>query len=105
MREMMGQLSEYYKNKLLKGDIMFEYDELASNAVKTLDKYNLEGEILQCRKIKYLDPYDIREHIEESTNDFELIDALEDLALDEFMEYLTVRYGIRWEEVISYRMI
>lgn len=84
---------------------MFEYDELASNAVKTLDKYNLEDEILQCRKIKYLDPYDIREHIEESTNDFELIDALEELSLDEFMEYLTVRYGIRWEEVVSYRMI
>lgn len=84
---------------------MFEYDELASNAVKILDKYNLEDEILQCREIRYVDPWDIRTHIEASTNDLELIDALAELALDEFMEYLTVKYGIRWEEVISYRMI
>lgn len=84
---------------------MFEYDELASNAAKILDKYNLEDEILQCRTIKCLDPYGIRNHIEAFTNDFELIDALEELSLDEFMEYLTEKYGIRWEEVISYRMI
>lgn len=84
---------------------MFEYDELASNAVKIIDKYNLEDEILQCRKIKYVDPWDIRSHIEAFTTDFELIDALEELSLDEFMEYLTARYGIRWKEVISYRMI
>lgn len=84
---------------------MFEYDELVSNAAKILDKYNLEDEILQCRKVRCVDPWDIRSHIESSTNDFELIDALEELSLDEFMEYLTVKYGIRWEEVISYRMI
>lgn len=29
---------------------MFEYDELASNAVKILDEYNLQDEILQCKK-------------------------------------------------------
>ena len=84
---------------------MFEYDELASNAAKILDKYNLEDEIIHCRKIRYLDPFEIRNHIAKSTNNFELIDALEELSLDEFMEYLTVRYGIKWEEVISYRMI
>ena len=84
---------------------MFEYDELASNAAKTLDKYNLKDEIQQCRQLKYFDPYDIRNHMQLYTNDFELMDALEELSLDEFMEYLTARYGIRWEEVISYRMI
>lgn len=84
---------------------MFEYDELASNAAKILDKYNLEDEILQCRIIKYLNPVDIRNHIEASTNDFEFIDALEELTLYEFMEYLTEKYGVKWEEVISYRMI
>ena len=84
---------------------MFEYDELASNAVKILDKYNFEIEILNCKKRGYLDPYDAREHIEMLISDIELIEALEELSLDEFMEYLTARYGVRWEEVVSYHMI
>lgn len=84
---------------------MFEYDELSSNAVKILDKYNLEDEILQCKKRGYLDPYDIRDYIQMLTSNLELIDALEELSLDEFMEYLTERYKIRWQEIISYRMM
>jgi hypothetical protein len=61
---------------------MFEYDELASNAVKILDKYNFEKEILQCRKAKWTSPYDIREHIG-FENEGEVENALEDLSLDE----------------------
>ena len=83
---------------------MFDYDEAASNAVKILDKYNFEEEILQCRQAKWLSPYDIREHIG-FNNEGEVENVLEDLSLDEFMEYLTARYGVRWDEVISYRMI
>ena len=83
---------------------MFEYDELASNAVKILDKYNFEEKILQCRKARWLSPDDIREHIG-FENEGEVENALEDLSLDEFMDYLTARYSIKWEEIISYRMI
>jgi hypothetical protein len=93
------------KNKLLRGDVMFKYDELVSNAVKILDEYNLEDEILQCKKRGYLDPYDMRDYIQMLTSNLELIDALEELSLDEFMEYLTARYKIRWQEIVSYRMM
>lgn len=83
---------------------MFEYDELASRAAEVLDKYNFEEDIIQCRKAKWLDPYNIREHIS-FEHKGEVEEALDDLSLDEVMEYLTTRYGIRWEEIISYRMI
>jgi len=83
---------------------MFEYDELASNAVKVLDKYNFKEEIAHCRDARWLSPDDIREHIG-FENEGEVEEALEDLSLDEFMEYLTARYKIRWQEIISYRMI
>ena len=90
---------------------MFEYDELASNAVMILDKYNLENEILKCREYDITDPYEIRAHIEESVFErdsifeLEVLLALEDLSIGEFVEYLTAKYGIRWQEVVSYRMI
>lgn len=83
---------------------MFEYDELASNAVKVLDKYNLEGSIASCKKSGYLDVYKVLNYLE-TFEDSEVFSALQDLSIDEFMEYLTIRYGVKWAEIIKYEMI
>lgn len=84
---------------------MFSYDVMAYHAAETLGKYNFEEDIQLCKQKKVLDPYDIREFLytQERYPD-EVADALEELSLDEFMEYLTAKYGVRWEEIITYRM-
>lgn len=82
---------------------MFEYDELAKNAVDVLDSYNFEPDICFCRDTKTLDPYDIREYLQ-AQHKGEVETALDDLSVDEFMEYLTIRYKVRWAEIVSYQM-
>ena len=82
---------------------MFEYDELARKAVDVLDRYDFEPDIYFCRNTKILDGYDIREYIK-NQHEGEVETALDDLSLDEFMEYLTARYKVRWTEIVSYQM-
>lgn len=82
---------------------MFEYDELASEAVKLLDECDFSEEIEDCKRSKIRDAYDIREYIERSYL-WEVGEALDNLSLDEFMEYLTARYNVRWREVSYYEM-
>ena len=86
---------------------MFDYDEYASDAVKVLDKYDLRERIDWIIRCGCRDAYDIREIlVEDYRNNCigyeEVEEALENLSLDEFMEYLSVRYGIRWREDITY---
>ena len=89
---------------------MFEYDELASNAVKVLDKYDLREIILNCRTYGVRDAYDIMEAVADyySNTCFgceEVAKALDELSLDEFMEYTSTRYkDIRWREEIHYKI-
>ena len=83
---------------------MFEYDELARNAVEVLNEYNLEDSIVRCKELGYLDVYMVRNYLE-TFEDSEIFGALQDLSIDEFMEYLTTRYGIKWAEIIKYEMI
>ena len=82
---------------------MFEYDELASEAVKVLDGCDFSEEIEYCKRSKIRDAYDIREYIERSYL-WEVGEALDNLSLDEFMEYLTARYNVRWQEISYYEM-
>ena len=79
----------------------FGYDELATEAVKILDKYNFKEALEAFKRMKILDPHDIREHL---GNNYGILEYLEYLSLDEFMEYLSVRYGVKWTEIINYRM-
>lgn len=86
---------------------MFDYDEYASEAVETLDKYKLGEVISWIIHCGTKDAYDIREaigeyYVNECFGCGEVRDALENLSLDEFMEYMTTRYGIRWREDITY---
>ena len=82
---------------------MFEYDELASKAVTILDKYDFKEDIEHCKRVRMLDAYDICEFIEKNYL-WEVRDALNNLSLDEFMEYLPSRYDVRWHEISHYEM-
>ena len=82
---------------------MFEYDKLASEAVKILDGCDFKEDIEHCKRIRMLDAYDIREFLEKNYL-WEIRDALDNLSLDEFMEYLTARYNVRWQEISHYEM-
>jgi hypothetical protein len=82
---------------------MFEYDKLASEAVKVLDRCDFSEEIESCKQSKIRDAYDIREYIERNYL-WEVREALDNLSLDEFMEYLTARYNVRWQEISHYEM-
>ena len=82
---------------------MFEYDKLASAAVKILDECDFKEDIEHCKRIRMLDAYDIREFLEKNYL-WEIRDALDNLSLDEFMEYLTARYNVRWQEISRYEM-
>lgn len=82
---------------------MFDYDPASKRAADKLDEYDLSELLLQCYDVGWVDPWDIRERailVEYP----ELADILDELSTDEFMEYLTKRYNVRFEEVISYRM-
>jgi hypothetical protein len=82
---------------------MFDYDLASEKAAETLDAYDLSELLLQCYDVGWVDPWDIRERAILVKHP-ELADVLDELSTDEFMEYLTKRYNVRFEEVISYRM-
>lgn len=82
---------------------MFEYDESASKAVEVLDKCDFSEDIEYCKLTKIREAYDIREYLENNYL-WEVRDALDELSIDEFMEYLTARYNIRWQEISHYEM-
>lgn len=81
---------------------MFKYDKDAQLAVETLDKYNLISVLKWCVNERVIDIWDIKKTIEQFEP--ELSEALDDLSTDELMEYLRERYGVRFEEVISYHL-
>lgn len=82
---------------------MFEYDELASKAVTILDKCDFKEDIEYCRRVKMFGAYEVREFLKKNYL-WEIRDALDTLSLDEFMEYLTARYNIRWHKISYYGM-
>lgn len=82
---------------------MFDYDLASEKAAETLDACDLSELLLQCYDVGWVDPWDIRERAILVKHP-ELADVLDELSTDEFMEYLTKRYNVRFEEVISYRM-
>lgn len=82
---------------------MFDYDQASCKAASALDNYDLTEVLLECRNSGYRDPWDIQEK-GIIVNFPELETVLDDLSLDEFMDYLRNRYTVRFDEVISYRM-
>lgn len=86
---------------------MFEYDVNAKAAAEELDKHDLTNTLILCWKIGAEDPYAIKQEIQNEAvpNSIALFDAVEELSPDELMEYLTQKYDVRFEEVVSYRML
>lgn len=82
---------------------MFEYDELACKAAAILDQCDFKEDIEHCKRTRLLDAYDIREFLEKNYL-WDVRDAFDNLSLDEFMEYLTARYNVRWHEISHYEM-
>ena len=84
---------------------MFEYDELSREAVRVLDNDDFGHLIDICRDLKIKNVYAVKDFFE-YTNSFDdnIAIALNNLSPDEFMEYLTARYNVKWTEIISYEM-
>ena len=84
---------------------MFEYDAMSMNAAKVLDNYDFGHLIEQCRELKIKNVYAVKEFFERINSfDDNIVTALDNLSPDEFMEYLTARYNVKWTEIISYEM-
>ena len=84
---------------------MFEYDAMSMNAAKVLDNYDFGYLIEQCRELKIKNVYAVKEFFERINSfDDNIVTALDNLSPDEFMEYLTARYNVKWTEIISYEM-
>ena len=81
---------------------MFEYDYEAMIAAKKLDEYDFTEILSECYDAGRRDSWDIRNIIETRYKELEI--DLGNLSTDEFMEYLSTRYPIKFEEVIKYRM-
>ena len=74
-------------------------------AAEELDKYDFTEILSECYDNDLRSPWDIMERIVDKYAEFGFIDgALDNLSNDEFMEYLTERYPIKFEEVVTYRM-
>lgn len=82
---------------------MFDYDEESRNAVITLDKYDLSKYLEGCVKGHITDSWEVREALMLFCND-EIEKAIEDLSIDEFIEYLTSRYNVSWSDEIRYHI-
>ena len=86
---------------------LFTYDVMSNLAASILDKYDFNKELEFCRHASIpniRDAWNVREYILDMNNE-EVEFALDELSLDEFMEYMNDRYNIRWEVIITYKMI
>jgi len=84
---------------------MFEYDKFSKAAAEELDKYDFTEILSDCYDSGLRDSWDIRCRIADKHSELDVDDgALDNLSNDEFMEYLSKRYNVRFEEVVTYRM-
>lgn len=84
---------------------MFEYDIHAQRAAEELDKYNFTDLLRYCYENGYRNPWDIADVMIAEHNELGVEDgAIDWLSIDELIEYLSERYNVAFEEVITYRM-
>lgn len=84
---------------------MFEYDKYAEAAAKKLDEYDFSEILSSCYDNDLRNPWDIENAISEEYEELGSDDgALGNLSCDEFMEYLSKRYNVMFEEITTYRM-
>ena len=84
---------------------MFEYDFISHNAAEELDKYDFTDLLHYCYDNGLRNPWDIADVMISEHNELGAEDgAIDCLSIDEFIEYLSERYNVCFEEVITYRM-
>ena len=84
---------------------MFEYDFISKHAADELDKYDFTEILNYCYYNGLVNPWEIVDIIIEEHNELGTEDGpFENLSLDEVIEYLSERYNVAFEEVITYRM-
>ena len=82
---------------------MFEYDKDSQRAAEELDKYDLTQVLSDCYDNGTVEACDIQ-HEGILVKYPELEDVMDNLTLSEFMLYISIRYGVVFDEVITYRM-
>ena len=84
---------------------MFEYDKYSKVAAEKLDEYDFTEILSWCYDNDLRDSWDIKDKIADEYCELGIDDgALDNLTHDEFMEYLSKRYNVRFEEISTYRM-
>ena len=84
---------------------MFEYDKYAKAAAEELDKYDFTEILSWCYDNHLCEFGDIVDKIIEEHKELDVNDgALDNLSGDEIREYLSERYNVRFDEIITYRM-
>lgn len=81
---------------------MFEYDVAAMEAVKRLDEYDFTEILRECYENRIRESWCLKDKIADNYKEIE--DALDNLNLYEFMDYLYDRYPIRFETVTIHKM-
>lgn len=82
---------------------MFDYDKDSCHAVIVLDNYDLTEYLEWCIAHRITDSWDVRDYILKES-DAEIAVAIECLTMDEFIMYLSKRYGAFWRDEIKYDM-
>jgi hypothetical protein len=82
---------------------MFDYDKDSRDAAIVLDNYDLTEYLELCIAHQITDSWDVRDYILKES-DAEIAAAIECLTMDEFMVYLSERYGVYWLDKIKYEM-
>ena len=76
-----------------------------TQAIEILDNYNLTNWVKVCLFFGVRDPYSIIAHTNTWFDDEKMYDAINELTIEEFMEYLASRYDVVFdEEPVRYRM-
>lgn len=84
---------------------MFPNDVTASEAAEVLDGYDFHNWVKLCLFFGVRDPYSIITHTNTWFDDPIMYEALMALTIHQFMEYLTTRYHVIFdEEPVRYRM-
>lgn len=84
---------------------MFEYDTAAKAAAEKLDKYDFTEILKYCYGHELRSPWDIYDVIVEEYAELDVMDSpLDELSEHELMDYLSERYNVVFEEVVTYRM-
>ena len=101
---LLKQLVTKRDHPLENAEELFTYSIETSHIATVLDTYDFDKWLDLCIYFGEKDPYGIYAGLNAIFEGEELGDAIDELCVDEFMEYLSSRYNVRFDEEIRYRM-